>query len=103
MPYINIRITGNLNREQKSGIAEEIIAPLKASRTSRSLIPASLSMNCRMRTGRSPASCWMKSSGICGCSRTAGCAPPRLSRTCIAFDELRDENWVIAGKLLEWI
>ncbi len=31
----------------------------------------------------------------------AGCAPPRHSRTCIAFDELPDETWAIAGKLLD--
>ncbi len=31
----------------------------------------------------------------------AGCAPPRRSRTCIAFDELPDEHWAIAGKLLD--
>ena len=43
----------------------------------------------------------MKNNGISGCSRTKGCAPPRHSRTCIAFDELPDENWAIAGKLLD--
>ncbi len=32
----------------------------------------------------------------------AGCAPPCRGRyTYIAFDELPDENWAIAGKLLD--
>lgn len=31
----------------------------------------------------------------------AGCAPPPHSRAYIAFDELPDENWAIAGKLLD--
>ncbi|OIQ99807.1 hypothetical protein GALL_182040 [mine drainage metagenome] len=31
----------------------------------------------------------------------AGCAPPRHSRTYIAFDEPPDENRAIAGKLLD--
>jgi phenylpyruvate tautomerase PptA (4-oxalocrotonate tautomerase family) len=47
------------------------------------------------------ASCSTKINGIRGCSRTAGCAPPCRSRTYIAFDELPDENWAIAGKLLD--
>ena len=42
----------------------------------------------------------MKNNGISGYSRTKGYAPPRRSRTYIAFDELPDENWAIAGKLL---
>jgi phenylpyruvate tautomerase PptA (4-oxalocrotonate tautomerase family) len=42
-----------------------------------------------------------KNDGIRDCSRTAGYAPPCHSRTYIAFDELPDENWAIAGKLLD--
>ena len=57
-------------------------------------------MSYRTRTGPSPENCWMKNNGISGYSRTKGYAPPRRSRTYIAFDELPDENWAIAGKLL---
>ncbi len=59
MPYVNIRIAGNLSRTQKKQIAEEITATLE-------------------RVAHKPA-----------------------SYTYIAFDELPDENWAIAGKLLD--
>lgn len=59
MPYVNIRIAGTLNREQKKRIAEEITDTLQ-------------------RIAGKPA-----------------------SYTYIAFDELADENWAIAGKLLD--
>lgn len=59
MPYVNIRIAGNLSREQKARIAEEITDTLA-------------------RIADKPA-----------------------SYTYIAFDELADENWAIAGKLLD--
>ena len=59
MPYVNIRLTGKLTREQKKKIAEEITETLE---------------------------------------RVA--LKPR-SYTYISFDELEDENWAIAGKLLD--
>lgn len=59
MPYVNIRIAGQLDRAQKKQIAEEITATLE-------------------RVAHKPA-----------------------SYTYIAFDELPDENWAIAGKLLD--
>lgn len=43
----------------------------------------------------------MKNDGIRSCSRTAGYAPPCRSRTYIVFDGLPDENWAIAGILLD--
>jgi hypothetical protein len=40
----------------------------------------------------------MKHNGICGCSRTSGLCPTvSQPHTYIAFDELPDENWAIAG------
>lgn len=59
MPYVNIRIAGQLSREQKQIIAEEITQTLE-------------------RVALKPA-----------------------SYTYIAFDELPEENWAIAGKLLD--
>jgi 4-oxalocrotonate tautomerase len=59
MPYVNIRIAGTLNREQKKQIAAEITDTLE---------------------------------------RIA--LKPR-SYTYIAFDELPEENWAIAGQLLD--
>jgi len=44
----------------------------------------------------------MKSNVYASVPAPAGFAPPCLSRnTCIAFDELAEENWAIAGKLLD--
>lgn len=59
MPYVNIRITGTLTREQKQKIAAEITATLE-------------------RVANKPR-----------------------SYTYIVFDEVPDENWAIAGKLLD--
>ena len=59
MPYVNIRIAGNLSREQKKQIAAEITDTLE-------------------RIALKPS-----------------------SYTYIAFDELPEENWVIAGQLLD--
>ena len=59
MPYVNIRIAGTLNREQKAQIADEITNTLE-------------------RIAHKPA-----------------------SYTYIAFDELPEQNWAIAGKLLD--
>jgi len=57
--YVNIRIAGELSREQKAKIAAEITDTLE-------------------RIAHKPK-----------------------SYTYIAFDELPDENWAIAGKLLD--
>jgi 4-oxalocrotonate tautomerase len=59
VPYVNIRIAGSLNREQKSLIAAEITATLE-------------------RIAHKPP-----------------------AYTYIVFDEVADENWAIAGKLLD--
>ena len=59
MPYVNIRITGSLTRDQKQQIAAEITDTLE-------------------RIALKPK-----------------------SYTYIAFDELPEENWAIAGKLLD--
>ncbi len=59
MPYVNVRIAGQLTREQKKRIAEEFTDTLE-------------------RIAGKPA-----------------------SYTYISFDELADENWAIAGKLLD--
>ncbi len=59
MPYVNIRIAGQLSREQKEVIAKEITDTLE-------------------RVAHKPA-----------------------SYTYIAFDELPEENWAIAGTLLD--
>jgi 4-oxalocrotonate tautomerase len=59
MPYVNIRLTGTLSREQKTLIAAEITDTLE-------------------RIANKPA-----------------------SYTYITFDELAEENWAIAGKLLD--
>ena len=59
MPYVNIRIAGKLNREQKAKIAAEITDTLE-------------------RIAHKPK-----------------------SYTYITFDELSDENWAIAGQLLD--
>lgn len=59
MPYVNIRIAGQLSREQKEVIAKEITETLE-------------------RVAHKPA-----------------------SYTYIAFDELPEENWAIAGTLLD--
>jgi len=59
MPYVNIRITGSLTREQREKIAAEITDTLE-------------------RIAHKPK-----------------------SYTYIAFDELPEENWAIAGKLLD--
>ncbi len=59
MPYVNIRIAGRLNREQKKQISQEITDTLE-------------------RVAHKPT-----------------------SYIYIAFDELPDENWAIAGNLLD--
>lgn len=59
MPYVNVRVAGNLTREQKKRIAEEITETLE-------------------RVANKPR-----------------------SYTYVAFDELPDENWAVAGKLLD--
>lgn len=59
MPYVNIRVTGSLSREQKAQIAAEVTDTLE-------------------RIAHKPA-----------------------SYTYITFDELADENWAVAGKLLD--
>ncbi|NNM81124.1 MAG: 4-oxalocrotonate tautomerase family protein [Burkholderiales bacterium] len=59
MPYVNVRLAGQLTREQKKRIAEEFTDTLE-------------------RIAGKPA-----------------------SYTYISFDELADENWAIAGKLLD--
>lgn len=59
MPYVNIRIAGQLSREQKETIAKEITGTLE-------------------RVALKPA-----------------------RYTYIAFDELPEENWAIAGILLD--
>ena len=59
MPYVNVRIAGQLTREQKKRIAEEFTDTLE-------------------RIAGKPA-----------------------SYTYISFDELADENWAIAGKLID--
>lgn len=59
MPYVNIRIAGNLSRDQKAKIAAEITQTLE-------------------RIANKPA-----------------------SYTYVTFDELAEENWAVAGKLLD--
>jgi 4-oxalocrotonate tautomerase len=59
MPYVNIRLTGTLSREQKAQIAAEITDTLE-------------------RIANKPA-----------------------SYTYITFDEMKEENWAVAGKLLD--
>ncbi len=59
MPYVNIRLTGTLSREQKARIAAELTDTLE-------------------RIANKPA-----------------------SYTYITFDELKEENWAVAGKLLD--
>lgn len=59
MPYVNIRVTGTLSREQKASIAAEITDTLE-------------------RIAHKPA-----------------------SYTYVTFDELPEENWAVAGKLLD--
>lgn len=59
MPYVNIRIVGELSRAQKAEIAAEITDTLE-------------------RIAHKPP-----------------------SYTHVTFDELSDENWAIAGKLLD--
>ena len=59
MPYVNIRLTGTLTREQKSKIAGEVTDTLE-------------------RIAHKPK-----------------------SYTHVVLDELQDENWAIAGKLLD--
>lgn len=59
MPYVNVRIAGNLSREQKQKIAEEMTDTLA-------------------RIAYKPA-----------------------SYTYITFDEVAEENWAIAGQLLD--
>ncbi len=59
MPYVNIRLTGTLTREQKAQIASEVTDTLE-------------------RIANKPA-----------------------SYTYITFDELAEENWAVAGKLLD--
>jgi 4-oxalocrotonate tautomerase len=59
MPYVNIRIAGNLSRDQKAKIATEITQTLE-------------------RIANKPA-----------------------SYTYVTFDELAEENWAVAGKLLD--
>jgi 4-oxalocrotonate tautomerase len=59
MPYVNIRLTGTLSREQKAQIAAEFTDTLE-------------------RIANKPK-----------------------SYTYITFDELKHENWAIAGQLLD--
>lgn len=59
MPYVNIRIAGELSREQKAQIAKEITDTLE-------------------RIAHKPP-----------------------SYTYITFDELAEENWAVAGRLLD--
>jgi 4-oxalocrotonate tautomerase len=59
MPYVNIRVTGTLSREQKVQIAAEVTDTL----------------------------------------RRIAHKPP--SYTYVTFDELPEENWAVAGKLLD--
>jgi 4-oxalocrotonate tautomerase len=59
MPYVNIRLTGTLSREQKVRIAAEITDTLER------------------------------------------IANKLASYTYITFDELKEENWAVAGKLLD--
>jgi 4-oxalocrotonate tautomerase len=59
MPYVNIRIAGNLSRDQKAKIAAEVTQTLE-------------------RIANKPA-----------------------SYTYVTFDELAEENWAVAGKLLD--
>ena len=59
MPYVNIRLTGILSREQKAKIAAEITDTLE-------------------RIAHKPP-----------------------SYTYVTFDELAEENWAVAGKLLD--
>ncbi len=59
MPYVNVKLAGNISREQKQKIAEEITATLE-------------------RVAHKPP-----------------------SYTYITFDEVAEENWAVAGKLLD--
>ena len=59
MPYINIKLTGTLSREQKAQIAAEITATLERSAHK----------------------------------------PP--SYTYVVFDEVPEQNWAVAGRLLD--
>jgi 4-oxalocrotonate tautomerase len=59
MPYVNVRLAGNLTREQKQKIAEEITDTLE-------------------RVALKPK-----------------------SYTYITFDEVKEENWAVAGELLD--
>jgi 4-oxalocrotonate tautomerase len=59
MPYVNIRVTGTLDREQKAQIAAEITDTLE-------------------RIAHKPK-----------------------SYTYVTFDELPEENWAVAGRLLD--
>ena len=59
MPYVNLRIAGNVSRDQKAKIAAEITQTLE-------------------RIANKPA-----------------------SYTYVTFDELAEENWAVAGKLLD--
>jgi 4-oxalocrotonate tautomerase len=59
MPYVNVRIAGSLNREQKAKIAAEITDTLE-------------------RIAHKPK-----------------------AYTYITFDEVQDENWAVAGQLLD--
>jgi 4-oxalocrotonate tautomerase len=59
MPYVNIRIAGNLSRDQKAKIAAEVTQTLE-------------------RIANKPA-----------------------SYTYVTFDELAEENWAVAGELLD--
>jgi len=59
MPYVNIRLTGILSRDQKAKIAAEITDTLE-------------------RIAHKPP-----------------------SYTYVTFDELAEENWAVAGKLLD--
>jgi len=59
MPYVNIRVTGTLDREQKAQIAAELTDTLE-------------------RIAHKPK-----------------------SYTYVTFDELPEENWAVAGRLLD--
>ena len=59
MPYVNIKLTGTLSREQKAQIAAEVTATLE-------------------RIAHKPH-----------------------SYTYVVFDEVPEQNWAVAGKLLD--
>lgn len=91
MPYVNIRIAGALSRGQKAKIAAEITDTLQRI-AHKQVIHLVARTRCCEASGAGRAAA--------GAPAPEGCAPPCRNRY-IAFDELPDENWVIAGKLLD--